>query len=215
MNFEKLHSPEMEPIVVIKKSIDAPLNVKENPFYDPEIWGRANSPDDIYLPDSDEAISFALAAHEIGHLVDKGKVYNASLDNFEGTRAEEERAWNLGWDYLEKHLVDYYNEGVDRSPEIKESFNRIKSLLMRATDLSKDMYLTEGALDNATTGDYQSILKNKREEFFRKNGQEFKNIFSKIKDEKIGLKPDWDKFIKIVEKAVKDIIFDNRASIED
>ena len=120
MNFERLQSLETEPIIVIKKSIDAPLSVKENPFYDPEIWGRANSPDDIYLPDSDEAISFALAAHEIGHLVNKGKVDNANLDNFEGTRAEEERAWNLGWDYLEKYLVDYYNEGVDRSPEIKE-----------------------------------------------------------------------------------------------
>lgn len=214
MNFERLQSLETEPIIVIKKSIDAPLSVKENPFYDPEIWGRANSPDDIYLPDSDEAISFALAAHEIGHLVNKGKVDNANLDNFEGTRAEEERAWNLGWDYLEKYLVDYYNEGVDRSPEIKESFNRIKSLLMKATDLSKGMYLTEGTLDNATTDDYQTILKNKREEFFRKNGQELKNIFSKIKDEKIGLKPDWDKFIKIVEKAVKDIIFDNRANID-
>ena len=52
-----------EPKIIIKRSIDAPPEVKENPFYDPEFWGRANSPDDIYLPDSDEAISFALAAH--------------------------------------------------------------------------------------------------------------------------------------------------------
>lgn len=31
-----------------------------------------------------------------------------------------------------------------------------------------------------------------------------------MKGEKIGVKPDWDKFVAIVKKAVKDIIKDNK-----
>src|SRR3989338_622923 len=90
-----------EPKIIIKRSTDAPPEVKQNPFYDPEFWGRATSPDDIYLPDSDEAISFAIAAHEIGHLVQEGKKGDTRLDNFEATRAEEQRAWDKGWKYLQ------------------------------------------------------------------------------------------------------------------
>ena len=58
-----------KPRIVIKRSVEAPPEVKKNPFYDPEIWGRATSPEDIYLPESDEGIPFAIAAHEIGHLL--------------------------------------------------------------------------------------------------------------------------------------------------
>lgn len=212
MNFEKLYSPEAEPLVIIKKSTEAPLDVRDNPFYDPEIWGRAISPDDIYLPDSDEAISFAIAAHEIGHLLERGKVNNTGLDNFEATRAEEKRAWEVGWPYIEKYLDDYYRDGENRSTEVRASFEKIKKLLMEATDLGEAMYLGKDELDELSNMDGESILKHKREEFFKKKGQEFKDIFSQVKSHKIGLKPDWTKFIKIVERALRDIIADNRAN---
>src|SRR3989338_9394681 len=84
---------EKEPSIIIKKSTEAPESVRQNPFYNKDIWGRANSPDDIYLPDSDQAISFAIAAHEIGHLVKAGERQDAALDNFAAARAEEQRAW--------------------------------------------------------------------------------------------------------------------------
>ncbi len=53
---------EQESRIRVRRSGEASSEVKENPFYDPEIWGQVKSPDNIYLPDSDEAISFAIAA---------------------------------------------------------------------------------------------------------------------------------------------------------
>lgn len=204
-NFEK----EEKPTIIIKKSIDVSSKVKENPFYDPELWGRANSIDDIYLPNSDEAISFALAAHEIGHLVDDGKRDDARLDNFSATREEEQRAWEKGWQYLQKYIPEYYQDKSEISFKIQQSFERIKDLFMEAVDLSEGMYLEEGVLNDLDHDKIDKILKEKREKFFSEKGEEFKEVFDKIKDEKIGVKPDWDKFTKIVKRAVKDILYDN------
>ena len=207
---EKKYIAEQEPKIIIRKSIEAPLEVKENPFYDPEFWGRANSPDDIYLPDSDEAISFAMAAHEIGHLVDEGKRDDARLDNFEATRAEEQRAWDSGWKYLQKYVSEYYQDRPEIIPKIQRAFERIRDFLMQATDLSKNMYLEQGVLDNLDSEEIEIILKEKREKFFSEKGEEFKRLFEDMKKEKIGVKPDWDKFVEIVEKATHDIVNDNQ-----
>ncbi|HEY4479257.1 MAG TPA: hypothetical protein VI981_02790 [Candidatus Paceibacterota bacterium] len=208
-NFSLSPEKEQEPIIIIKKSTDAPKKVKENPFYDPEFWGRANSPDDIYLPDSDEAISFAIAAHEIGHLVDEGKRDDARLDNFEATRAEEQRAWDRGWEYLQKYISEYYQDRPEIAPKIQQAFESIKDFLMQATYLSKAMYLEQGVLDNLSNEEIDKVLKEKREKFFSENGEEFKQLFEEMKGEKIGVKPDWDKFVAVVKKAVEDIIKDN------
>ncbi len=207
---EKKYIAEQEPKIIIRKSIEAPLEVKENPFYDPEFWGRANYPDDIYLPDSDEAISFAMAAHEIGHLVDEGKRDDARLDNFEATRAEEQRAWDSGWKYLQKYVSEYYQDRPEIIPKIQRAFERIRDFLMQATDLSKNMYLEQGVLDNLDSEEIEIILKEKREKFFSEKGEEFKRLFEDMKKEKIGVKPDWDKFVEIVKKAMHDIINDNQ-----
>jgi len=206
------HNPEKkdDPIIIIRKSTEAPPKVKENPFYDPEFWGRANSPDDIYLPDSDEAISFAIASHEIGHLVEEGKRNDARLDNFEATRAEEQRAWDKGWEYLQRYLSEYFHDRPEVSPKIQEAFERIKNFLMQATDLSKDMYLERGALDSLGHEEIDKILSERRKKFFSENGAEFKQLFEKMKSEKNGVKPDWDKFTAIVKKAVEDILRDNK-----
>jgi len=203
-------NPEKGQKIIIKKSVDAPPKVKENPFYDYEFWGRANSPDDIYLPDSDEAISFAMAAHEIGHLVDEGKRDDARLDNFEATRAEEQRAWDRGWEYLQKYISEYYNDRPKIVPKIQQAFERIRDFLMQATDLSKDMYLEQGTLDNLSHDEIGKILKEKREKFFSERGQEFKRLFEEMKNEKIGIKSDWDRFTAVVKKAVQDILEDNK-----
>ena len=80
---------------------------------------------------------------------------------------------------------------------------------MQATDLSKDMYLESGALDNLTLDEEQNILIEKREKFFSEKGKLFKNIFEEMKREKIGIKPDWNKFTEIVTKAVENILKDN------
>jgi len=214
MNIEKNPSLEyqleQEPKIIIRKSSEAPPEVKENPFYDPEFWGRAYSPDDIYLPDSDEAISFAMAAHEIGHLVREGEKIDAALDDFEATRAEEERAWDKGWEYLEKYLQDYYRDNTETIYQIKRAHKQIKRLLMKATDLSESMYLEKGALDNLSPEDEKRIVKEKKEKLFSEKGDQFRIIFNKIKKKKIGQKPDWDRFAEVVTKAVEDILEDNK-----
>src|SRR3989344_450230 len=181
---------EGEPKIIIKRSTDAPPDVKQNPFYDSEFWGRANSPDDIYLPDSDEAISFAMAAHEIGHLVKAGEKNDACLDIFEATRAEEQRAWDKGWEYLQEFVDEYCADKPECAPKIRQAFERIKTLAMQAVDLSKDMYLESGTLDNLSADEIGRILKERREKFFSERGVDFKNIFNEMKKEKIGVKPD-------------------------
>lgn len=202
-------STEAEPKIVIKRSTDAPQEVRQNPFYNPEFWGRAISPDDIYLPDSDEAISFAMAAHEIGHLVKEGERDDARLDNFEATRAEEQRAWDKGWEYLQKYIPEYYQNNPAIVAKIQESFKQIRDILMQATDLGEDLYLEPGALDDLSDEEINIILKNRREKFFSERGEEFKAIFDKMKEQKIGIKPDWDSFTAVVKKAVQDILKDN------
>ena len=121
----KCNKTEQEPKIVIKKSSEAPPEVKANPFYDAEWWGRANSPDDIYLPDSDEALSFAIAAHEIGHLIARGKRLDTGIDNFEATLAEEQRAWDMGWEYIQKYLGEYYEDSPEVIPTIEQAFQEI------------------------------------------------------------------------------------------
>ncbi len=212
-NFSLANEEETrEPKIIIKRSVDAPPEVKQNPFYDPEFWGRANSPDDLYLPDSDEALSFAWSAHEIGHLVKEkeDKRDDARLDNFEATHAEEQRAWDRGWEYLQEFVDEYYADKPECAPKIRQAFERIKTLAMQAVDLSKDMYLESGTLDNLSADEIGRILKEKREKFFSERGVDFKNIFNEMKKEKIGVKPDWNKFIAVVKKAVIDIIRDNK-----
>ncbi len=201
---------EKEPTITIKRSTEAPDELKKNPFYDPEIWGQAKSADDIYLPDSDEAISFAIAAHEIGHLVKEEVEFNARLDDFEATQAEELRAWKKGWQYLEKHLPEYYHDNHEMIAEIQQAKEEIENLMMQATDLSQEMYLEKGALDNLKPGEYQGVLQRKREEFFAKRGNEIQRIFQQIKALKIGRKPDWDQLIKMVTMAVGEILADNK-----
>ena len=213
MNIEKGFVPNIEkedpPNIIIKRAVEAPSKVKENPFYDAEIWGRANSLDDIYLPDSDEALSFSIAAHEIGHLVDKGKILNTGLDNFKATREEEERAWNVGWKYLKKYFLEYYDNPKDIS-NIEESFVEIKDLFMKVTNMSEELYLKKGSLDGFKREEIDNILKQRRQNFFSHKGEEVKNIFNEIKKKKNGIKPDWDKFIGVVKKAVKDVVRDNK-----
>jgi len=180
-NFSLANEEETrEPKIIIKRSVDAPPEVKQNPFYDPEFWGRANSPDDLYLPDSDEALSFAWSAHEIGHLVKEkeDKRDDARLDNFEATHAEEQRAWDRGWEYLQEFVDEYYADKPECAPKIRQAFERIKTLAMQAVDLSKDMYLESGTLDNLSADEIGRILKEKREKFFSERGVDFKNIFN-------------------------------------
>ncbi|PIR06085.1 MAG: hypothetical protein COV55_05165 [Candidatus Komeilibacteria bacterium CG11_big_fil_rev_8_21_14_0_20_36_20] len=156
---------ESEPTIIIRKSIEAPPEMKENPFYDPEFWGKGDSPDNIYLPDSDEALSFAMAAHEIGHLVKEGQ-QEGGLDNFESQSLEEQRAWDVGWSYIEQYFTEYFEDKPDTIPKIRQAYEEIKVIFAEAMKLSKGLYLEKGLLDHKTPDERSVILKQQREKFF-------------------------------------------------
>jgi len=202
---------EREPVISIKRTSEAPIEFKENPFYDEVFWGRAKSFDDIYLPDSDEALSFAIAAHEIGHLVKDGEILTAALDNFEATQAEEERAWLKGWVYLKKYLPDYYHDDKEAVGQIEEAYLKIKELMMRAVDLSKAMYIEKEKLGKINEKKYEAELRTKRNSLSQTDdGQKILELFKEIKKQKINKKTDWTKFVKIVHQALIEIIKDNK-----
>jgi len=204
-----VENSQERPIIVIKRSIEAPPEAKENPFYDSEIWGNAKSPDNIYLPESDEAISFALAAHEIGHLVKEGEI-EISLDDFEATRAEEMRAWEKGWNYLQKYLSEYYKDQTEIIPVIQEAIEKIQKLMMQATDLSQGLYLEKGSLIGLSDEEERKILKERRQKFFTEKGIEILEIYQQIKSVNIGKKVDWEKYVEIITKTVQEILNDNK-----
>lgn len=206
---EQSNKQEKASVILIKRSIEAPAEAKENPFYDPESWGRAKSPEEIYLPDSDEVLSFALAAHEIGHLVEASAL-ESGLDDFESGKAEELRAWEKGWIYLKKYFKEYYQEQPEMAGRIEAAYEEIKDLSMQAVDLSREMYVEKGSLENLSEEDYKKLIKEKRRELFNSEaGEKILAILEKIKSKKIGIKTDWDKFVVIVKKAVEEILKDN------
>ena len=202
-------SPEEKPRIVIKRSVEAPPEVKKNPFYDPEIWGRATSPEDIYFPESDEGISFAIAAHEIGHLVKEGERTDASLDNYEATRAEEERAWLKGWPYLARYLTQYYVEKPELAVEIIEKYGIIRELMMKTVEISRPMYLPKDSLDGLAPEEQEFKLRQQREKFMSEHGSEVMDIFTEIKNNKVGRSVDWKTYVVVTKKAIADIIQDN------
>jgi len=201
---------EHEPKINIMRSNEAPPDVKENPFYDSEFWGRAKSPEEVYLPDSDEGISFAMAAHEIGHLVEEGAHNDASLDNFEATKKEEQRAWDKGWPYLEKYLSEYFGDNTVEQDKVPVIYSKIKDLMMQATELSQGMYVDDNSLEKVDEDQQEALLVKRRNEFFVTHGEEIKNIFDQIKDQRTGKKTDWEKYVKVVSSAIKDILIDNQ-----
>ena len=208
---EQFPPPETEePEIIIKKSSEAPDEVKQSPFYDEEFWGRADSLDDIHIPDGDEALAFALGAHEIGHLVKAGQRNDASLSDFEATKAEELRAWEKGWGYLQKHLPDYYGDNVETIAEIEKRFGLIRDLSMQAVEISRAMYLPEGTPLGADE-EYKKQIKEQGEKLaYSPVGNEIKKIFAQIKTQKLKVRPDWEKLTQAVRSAVAEIVADNR-----
>jgi hypothetical protein len=199
--------------IIIKKAAEAPERVKENPFYDEEFWGQAKSPDDIYLPDSDEAISFAIAVHEIGHLSEEGVTSkeDISIDDFEATKAEEQRAWTVGKKYLNKYLSEYSNEGYD-AEEITKAINGIQRGMMEIVEWSRSMYLSVGTLDGLEDDEKEKRLIEQSNKFAATHLEEYKKLVDeKIKIHEIGHKANWEKLIVIVKKAVLDILEDNKS----
>lgn len=195
--------------IIIKKSSDAPDDVKRNPFYNQFFWGRANDFDDVFVPDSDEVLSFALAGHEIGHLskVDRGDLEDVNLDNFEATKNEETRAWRVGKKYLKKHINQYYPNDPAVLTCVLARIDRVESIMMKMVDWSQDMY----GKDCLTNDNQPQILAKRRVELFNSKKDDWDEFIKKLHSQEVGRQVEWKRFVKIVKLSLRDIIKDNRS----
>ncbi|MFA4833236.1 MAG: hypothetical protein WC619_00120 [Patescibacteria group bacterium] len=221
MSFEKRSKieTEKEPNIKIIGSSQAPEELKENPFFNDYHWGMADWEEGkLYLPDnSDEAITFSIAFHELGHLVDKGRI-KPSIKNFEGTYQEELRAWEEGWKYLEKYLPNYYDDPKSIE-DLKIVVEKVKQKMMDIALLSKPFYQEPGADQNQES---EADDNERRKSFLKtEQGQRIKAEIDGLKGfveetlvssgkESFLKKIDWDRFIKIIKMALIDIEKDNK-----
>ena len=217
VSFEKLNKieTEKEPATKLIGSSQAPEEYKKNPFYNNYHWGMADWEEEkLYLPDnSDEAISFSIASHELGHLVNKGRI-QPDRENFQDTYQEELRAWEVGWNYLEKHLADYYDDPKSIE-DLKDIEEKIKGKMIDIITL-----LTEPFYKNPDRKDAEG----QRESFLQTDqGRHIKAEIDGLKrfiEEKLTnsgkelflKKTDWVRFSKVIKKVLVDIEKDNQAN---
>jgi len=214
MSIEKFNRMETEKDLIIKLigSSCAPEKYKKNPFYNNYHWGMANwEKKELFLPDnSDEAISFSVASHELGHLVNEGRI-QPDRENFHNTYQEELRAWEVGWNYMEKHLVDYYDDAMSIE-ELKDIAEKVKNKMMEITLLTEPFYKNiEGK--NA---------EEQRETFLQTDqGKQVKEAIDGLKifikemlvisgKESFLKKTNWVSFSNVIKKALIDIEKDNQ-----
>ncbi len=213
MKFEQINNKkEKESKIGIISSNLASEEIKNNPFFNKYHWAMADWQENkLYLPSqSDEAVSFAVASHELGHLVEKDRL-EPDREDFNITYKEELRAWELGWNYLAKHLSDYYKDKEDVK-FLEDIKNKIKEKLLSITELTKPFYEHSNFDNIKDQRDY--FLKTKEGVNIKKeiDGLEnfIKDLLVKSNQEKFFNRIDWDKFIEVIKKALVDIEKDNK-----
>lgn len=216
MKFEQINNEkkEKEPKIEIISSDLASKKIKDNPFFNKYHWAMADWQEDkLYLPpQSDEAITFTVASHELGHLVKKNRL-EPDREDFNTTYKEELRAWELGWDYLTKHLSDYY-ENKEDVVFLENIKNKIKEKILAITELTKPFYGHNNFDDIKDQRDY--FLKTEEGINIKNEIDELENfvkdLLIKNNQEKFLSKIDWDKFVAVIRKALIDIEKDNKNS---
>ena len=205
---------EKEPTIKLIGSSQAPEEYKKNPFYNRYHWGMADWEEEkLFLPDnSDEAISFSISAHELGHLVNKGRI-QPDRENFQDTYQEELRAWEVGWSYLEKHLTDYYDDpkSIENLKDIKE---KVESKMIEITLLTEPFYQNLEKKD--AEQQRESFLQTEQGKHIKAEIDGLKGfveeIVAKLGKESFLKKTDWHRFSKVIKKVLIDIEKDNTAN---
>jgi hypothetical protein len=217
MAFEKLNKieTEKEPIIEIIGSSNGPKEFKENPFFNDYFSSMADWEEKkLYLPDnSDEAISFSMASHELGHLVNRGRI-QPDRENFKNTYQEELRAWDLGWKYLEKHLADYYdNQGSIENLKVVEE--EIKNKFLEITLLTEPFYQNPEAKDSEQQR--VAFLSTEQGQHIKAEIDGLKEFVKKtlidLNKESFLKKTNWDIFSNVIKKALLDIEKDNEVNV--
>ncbi len=202
-------------IIEVLKPEDHPsFDENINSFYDKEFWGHAYRNENegiykIYLPEVDEALSFSIAAHELGHLVDEGRFEEGSIENYEDVRREELRAWDLGQEYLEKHLEEYFDNDREVILKVKEVCQKFRNILTEVVNISKEMYFEPGSFAGKTKEERDELINKTSREYFNENQKMLQDYANKIKRLKTGKKIDWKRFEEVIKKTIRDIDKDN------
>ena len=211
----RLNQPEQreEPEIEILKGSEVSEEQKKSPFYSEYHFAMADWEEKrLYLPNSDEAISFSMAAHELGHLIAKNRIHPSRF-NYKVTREEEERAWDKGWSYLRPYLSEYFSNNEEMISALESVKNKIEKIMMEIVEMTKPFYEIE-----------EEDAEEQREKFFKTDtGREVKEKIDGLADnvkeivkstgEESLLQPvDWEKFLQVVKKALLDIKKENSKS---
>lgn len=221
------------PKIKLIRASEAPEEIKRNPFYNPYHWGMADWEEKkLYIPDDsdeaitfattahelgcyskknrDEAIIFAVAIHELGHFVETKRI-EPSFCDFEMTYCEEERAWREGWKYLEKILPEYYADEPEIIEAAKKAIEKIKDVMMKITKLSEPFYKRneqsemEQKIEFAKTEEGKQI-KSKIDGI----EEEVKKIIKELNEPRLGRKINWEKFESIINRVLIEIEKNNK-----
>ena len=214
--FEKLNKieTEKEPVIKLIGSSQVPEEYKKNPFYNDYHWGMADWEDkELYLPDdSDEAISFSIASHELGHLVNKGRI-QPDRENFQDTYQEELRAWEVGWNYLEKHLADYYDDPKSIQ-DLKNIEEKVKDKMIDITLLTEPFY--QNLEKKGAEEQRESFLQTEHGKHIKAEIDGLKGFIEEILassgKESFLKKTDWSRFSNVIKKVLIDIEKDNQVN---
>lgn len=214
MNFERFHTieKEKEPSIEVIGSSQAPRQLKENPYFNDYHWAMADWEDKkLYLPDnSDEAMSFSVASHELGHLVEKDRL-QPDKEDFEVTFKEELRAWEVGWKYLEKYIPDY-NDDPKFIEDLKIIQEKIKDKFIDITVLTEPFYkISEMEAIQEQRALFLQTDEGKRIKSEIDGLESFvKNTAVQLNKESFLNKIDWNKFVVVIKKALVDIEAHNK-----
>ena len=203
---------EQEPKTQLLKGSEAPQIKKENPFYNEYHWGMADWVEHrLYLPESSEAVSFAIASHELGHLVDDGRI-QPTRHNFEPTHQEELRAWERGWSYLEPYLNEYFSDESELTDVIRQIKDEVEQYMMQIVELTKPFYRETDEEELEHKKNFLETDEGKKiKERIDGMENEVARIVNRLGVHKLLQKVDWAKFSKVIKKTLLDIERDNEA----
>jgi hypothetical protein len=214
-HLNQINQPEQkeEPQIKVFKGSEILEKYNKNPFYNEYHFGMADWENkELYLPDSDEAISFSIAAHELGHLVAKGRI-QPSRHNYLATHEEEKRAWDNGWSHLKPYLSGYFGNNKEMIIALESVKNEIEKIMMEITEMSKSFYeIPEGDIEEQRENFLKTDIGRRAKEKIDGLADNVKEIVKSTGEESLLQKVDWDKYLQVIKKALLDIKKENSES---
>jgi len=187
------NSSESEKSFRIKKGSEAPEEEKNDPLYDEYSWGKFDrEKNEMYLPESDEAMSFAIASRELGRMVKR-----ESMPEEKGTEKvlkEESWMWQKGLGFLEKKLPLYYSDKM-KIDTVGRIIFEIEEKMMEIAELSSSGSEEDRQKAKELIGGLRDLVHKKAESY---------------EDPDVAKTADWGKFSEVIQACARDIEKYNR-----